>query len=145
MPSNHETFFRLARFGVVGHSKVKPFPLITYRRLKALGKSVHAIDPSTDQIDGDRAYPDLAALPGPIDALIIETPKAETRDWVNAAAEAGIRDVWVHQGLETPEAVTVAETRGINLRTGSCAVMYLDPGLSVHGLHKLIMKLTGRY
>ncbi|MBK1645195.1 CoA-binding protein [Thiocapsa imhoffii] len=145
MLSNHETFFALDRFAVVGRSQVKPFPLLSYRRLKALGKTVHAIDPSTDRIDGDPAYPDLAALPGPVEGLIIETPKAEVHDWVSAAAALGIRDVWVHQRHETPEALAVAETHGINLRTGSCAVMYLDPGVSVHGLHKLIMKLTGRY
>lgn len=145
MPSNHETFFTLDRYGVVGRSQVKPFPLLSYRRLKALGKRVHAIDPSTDQIDGDPAYPDLAALPEPVEGLLIETPKAETRDWIAAAASAGIRDVWVHQGHETPEAVAVAEAHGINLRTGTCAVMYLDSGVSAHGLHKLIMKLIGRY
>ena len=53
MLSNHETFFALDRFAVVGRSQVKPFPLLGYRRLKALGKTVHAIDPSTDRIDGD--------------------------------------------------------------------------------------------
>ncbi|NCA71243.1 MAG: CoA-binding protein [Sphingobacteriia bacterium] len=145
MPSNYETFFTLGRFGVIGRSQAKPFPLISYRRLKALGKTVFAIDPSTDRIDGDRAYPDLAALPGPVEGLIIETPKTETRDWIAAAAAAGIRDVWVHQGHDTQEAVTLAKEQGINLRTGTCAVMYLEPGLSYHGLHKLIMKWSGRY
>jgi predicted CoA-binding protein len=145
MPSNHETFFTFDRYGVVGRSQVKAFPILSYRGLKALRKTVYAIDPSTDRIDGDPAYPDLAAVPGPIEGLLIETPKGETRDWVAAAAAAGIRDVWVHQGLETPEAVAAAGAAGINLRTGTCAVMYLDSDVSVHGLHKLIMKMIGRY
>ncbi|NCA71274.1 MAG: CoA-binding protein [Sphingobacteriia bacterium] len=145
MASSYETFFMLNRFAVVGRSSAKPFPILTYRGLKRLGKTVHAVDPSTDVIDGDIAYPDLAALPGPVEGLIIEGPKDETRDWVEAAARSGLRDVWIHMGLDTPGARLAAEQAGIDLRTGSCAVMYLKPGFGVHGIHRLIMKLTGRY
>jgi predicted CoA-binding protein len=113
--------------------------------LKKLGKTVYAVDPSTDSIDGDKAYANLAALPNPVDGLIVEVPKAETKDWVTAAADAGIEDVWVHMAHDTPEAVALAKDKGINLRTGTCAVMYLNPGLSYHSIHKLIMKAAGKY
>jgi predicted CoA-binding protein len=145
MASNHETFFSLGRFAVVGHSKAKPFPLLSYRRLKAIGKSVYAVDPTTDIIDSDPAYPDLGSFPGPVEGVIIEVPKEETRNWIAAAADAGIRDVWVHMAHDTPEAVALAQEKGINLRTGRCAVMYLNPGVSVHGVHKVLMKLSGKY
>ncbi|NCC27079.1 MAG: CoA-binding protein [Gammaproteobacteria bacterium] len=145
MASNYETFFTLASYAVVGRSQAKPFPLLSYRGLKAMGKTVYAIDPGADLIDGDVAYPGLAQLSGPVEGLIVEVPKAETRDWIVAAAAAGIRDVWVHMGHDTPEAIALATEKGINLRTGTCAVMYLHPGLSYHGIHKLIMKMTGKY
>ena len=145
MASNYEAFFTLGSFAVVGHSKAKPFPMLSYRKLKKLGKTVYAVDPSTDSIDGDKAYANLAALPNPVDGLIVEVPKAETNDWVAAAADAGIKDVWVHMAHDTPEAVALAKDKGINLRTGTCAVMYLNPGLSYHSIHKLIMKATGKY
>ncbi|MBN2885633.1 MAG: CoA-binding protein [Chromatiaceae bacterium] len=145
MASNYETFFELNRFAVIGRSAVKPFPILSYRRLKALGKGVYAVDPSTDHIDGDTAYPSLEALPEAVEGVIIEAPKTETRDWVAAAAERGIRDVWVHMAHDTPEAVALAKEKGINLRTGTCAVMYLKPGLSYHSIHKAIMQLLGKY
>jgi predicted CoA-binding protein len=145
MPSNYETFFELGSFAVVGHSKAKPFPILSYRKLKAMGKKVYAVDPGTAPVDCDRAYPDLAALPEPVEGLLVEVPKAQTKDWVAAAAKAGIGHVWVHMAHETPEAVALAKEKGINLRTGTCAVMYLNPGLSYHGIHKLIMKATGKY
>ena len=116
-----------------------------FRGLKAMGKTVYAIDPSANFIDGDVAYPGLAQLPGPVEGLIVEVPKAETRDWIAAAAAAGIRDVWVHMAHDTPEAIALAAEKGINLRTGTCAVMYLNPGLSYHSIHKLIMKMLGKY
>jgi predicted CoA-binding protein len=145
MASNYETFFTLGSFAVVGHSKAKPFPMLSYRKLKKLGKTVYAVDPSTDSIDGDKAFASLAALPNPVDGLIVEVPKTETKDWVAAAADAGIKDVWVHMAHDTPEAIALAKEKGINLRTGTCAVMYLNPGLSYHSIHKLIMKATGKY
>lgn len=145
MASNYETFFTLDSFAVVGHSAAKPFPLLSYRGLKQQGKTVYAVDPSTDAIDGDRAYPDLASLPAPVQGVILEVPKEETRDWVAAAADAGVRDVWVHMAHETPEAVALAAERGINLRTGTCAVMYLTQGFSYHSIHKWIMQAMGKY
>ncbi|NBC46431.1 MAG: CoA-binding protein [Gammaproteobacteria bacterium] len=145
MPSNYETFFDHQRFALVGRSAVKPFPLLSYRGLKRRGKTVYAIDPSAQEIDGDSAYPDLAALPEAVDALIIEVPKEETRDWVAAATQAGVHDVWIHMAHDTPEAIALAKESGINLRTGTCAVMYVTRGLSYHSIHKAIMKLAGKY
>ena len=145
MASNYEAFFTLGSFAVVGHSKAKPFPVLSYRKLKAMGKTVYPVDPSTDDIDGDKTFANLGALPAPVEGLIVEVPKNETKDWVAAAAAAGIRDVWVHMAHDTPEAIALAKDKGINLRTGTCAVMYLNPGLSYHSIHKLIMKATGKY
>ncbi|MBK1703735.1 CoA-binding protein [Halochromatium glycolicum] len=145
MPSNCETFFDHRRFALVGRSAAKPFPLLSYRGLKRRGKTVYAVDPSAQEIDGDPAYPDLTALPEAVEALIIEVPKQETHDWVAAAAQAGIQDVWVHMAHDTPEAIALAEESGINLRTGTCAVMYVTRGLSYHSIHKAIMKMAGKY
>jgi predicted CoA-binding protein len=145
MASNYESFFDLGSFAVVGNSEIKPFPILSYRGLKAMGKRVHAVDPKVTVIDGDMTYPELALLPTPVEGLIVEVPKTETRDWIAAAAAAGIKHVWVHMAHDTPEAVALAAQQGINLRTGTCAVMYLNPGLSYHSIHKAIMKLTGKY
>jgi hypothetical protein len=64
---------------------------------------------------------------------------------VAAAADAGVRDVWVHMAHDTPEAVALAAERGIDLRTGTCAVMYLTQGFSYHSIHKWIMQALGKY
>jgi predicted CoA-binding protein len=145
MASNYEAFFDLDSFAVVGRSQVKPFPILTYRALKKLGKTVFPVNPDGGEIDGDGTYTDLASLPQPVAGVIIETPKDETRAWVKQAAAAGVRDVWVHMAHDTPEAVAAARENGINLRTGTCAVMYLKPGLSYHSIHKAIMQALGKY
>lgn len=145
MPSNHEQFFAGKTYAVVGHSQKKNFPNLTYQGLKKLGKTVYPVDPSVPEIDGDTTYPDLNSLPEKVDGVVMEIPKEETSAWMEGAAEKGISDVWIHMGCDTPEALALAEEKGINVRTGTCAVMYVTPGLSVHSIHKFFRKLSGKY
>jgi predicted CoA-binding protein len=145
MASEYESFWENRSFAVVGHKAKKNFPSLTYLGLKNQGKVVFPVDPSTEMIEGDKAYTDLASLPERVDAVVLEVPKEETRDWVAKVAEAGIEDVWIHMQRETPEALELAREKGLRARSGTCAVMYLRSGFSYHSLHKWIMKLAGKY
>lgn len=145
MVSNREQFFEKQVYAVVGNSKAASFPVLTYKGLKASGKTAYPVDPGVDEIEGDKTFKDLASIPATVDGVILEVPKEETRDWVGKAADIGVKDVWVHMQRETDEAITLAKERGINLRTGTCAVMYVTPGITFHSIHKWIMKLAGKY
>jgi predicted CoA-binding protein len=145
MASDFETFWEKDSFAVVGHAADRRFPVLTYRGLQQLGKTVFAVDPTIEEIDGERTYPDFAYLPRPVDAVILEVPKKETRGWIDSAARAGIRNVWIHMGTETPEALALASERGLNVCYGTCAVMYVTPGFTYHSLHRWAMKVAGRY
>ena len=145
MTSNYESFWENDCFAVVGDKAKQNFPVLTYRGLKKLGKAVFPVDPSMDEIEGDTAYPTLDSLPAKVDAVVLEVPKEDTRDWVAKAADAGIRHIWIHMGRETPEALALAQEKGMNVRTGTCAVMYVTPEPSYHSIHRWIMKLAGKY
>ena len=143
MPSKHEAFWNNRTFAVVGHSETKPFPVLTYKSLRAReNKTVYPVDPSADQIEGDTAFRDLASLPERVDAVVLEVPKDETAGWVEQAAAAGITDVWIHMGRETPEAIALAEENGLTLCAGTCAVQYLDDSFP-HNVHRFFRKLSG--
>jgi predicted CoA-binding protein len=145
MPSNHEQFFQNQIYAVVGHTKAKGFPKLTLKALKNLGKTVFAVDPSVEEIEGEKAFKDLASLPQKVDGMVLEVPKDETEEWIASAAAAGIQDVWIHMQRDTPEAIELARKKGINVRTGTCAVMYVTPGFSMHAIHRGIRKLMGNY
>lgn len=145
MPSYRETFWDNASFAFVGHSAKKPFPKLSYGELKRQGKKVFAVDPSVESVLGDRTYADLASLPQKVAAVVIEVPREETARWVERAADAGVEHVWIHMLRDTPEALAVARARGIHLRTGSCAMMYVSHGLSYHAVHRALDKALGRY
>jgi predicted CoA-binding protein len=129
----------------VGHSARRPFARLTYQGLKDNGKTVYAVDPSTERIEGDAAYPDLGALPDKVDGVVLELPREETATWLQRAIDAGVKDIWIHQNTDTPEALTLAREHGVRLRSGTCAVMYLKRGFTYHSIHRLINRLVGKY
>jgi len=146
MPTDHERFWQNKSFAFVGNSAKKPFPSLSYSELRRREhNTVYAVDPSRSEIEGEQAYPDLASLPEAVEAAVLEVPKEETRDWVERAADAGIRHLWIHMGRDTPEALALAQQRGLDVLTGSCAVMYVKEGFSFHSLHKWVNRLMGNY
>src|SRR5262249_51430055 len=69
-----------------------------YRRLRERGYEVFAINPNTAQVEGDRSYPDLASIPGGVEAVVIGTRAEIAEDTLRAGAELGIKHVWMHRG-----------------------------------------------
>ncbi len=143
MPSDYESFWTHQRYAVIGDSRKATFPRLTYNGLKAAGKTPYAVDPGSEQIEGDTAYANLDALPESVEAAVLEVPKAETAEWVGHVADAGIGQLWIHQQRDTPEALELAKQRGVHVLHGTCAVMYLQGGY--HSIHKWINKLIGKY
>jgi len=103
------------------------------------------VDPSVEKIGGDKTYPSLQSLPKKVDAVVLEVPREETLDLVRQAAEAGIKNVWIHANRDTPQAVDLAKEKGLNVLTGTCAAMYVKQGFSYHSFHKWVNRLLGKY
>lgn len=145
MPSAREEFFKHSRFVVVGNSSRHPFPKFTYRGLKEQKKTVYAIDAAADSVEGDQTYKEFRSIPGAIDAVILELPADETADWVVKTLQAGVKNIWIHDGTETPDALEKAREAGVTLHTGTCAVMYVMPRTFPHNFHRWIMQELGKY
>ncbi len=145
MTPSRQSFWDHESYAVVGHGEHRRFPKLTYRGLKGAGHTVYAVDPSGGEVEGDPTYPDLGALPGPVEAVVLELPKDETAGWVGRAADAGAAAVWIHQQTDTPEALALARERGLDVCSGTCAVMYVTPGFSSHAPHRWIMRALGRF
>ncbi len=145
MGTRNELFFEAASFAVIGHNAKRGFPVLTYNGLKELGKQVAAIDPSLERIEGDATFKSIADLPFKPECAIIELPAEESAEWVQQSIDLGIKDIWIHQHCESEAALELAQKAGVNLHTGTCAVMYLKKEFTYHSIHKWIMKLIGKY
>ena len=122
-----------------------PSPRSPTARSRSTARPSTPSTPASGEIEGDKAYPDFATLPAPVQAAVLELPKEETAAWVAKAADAGVKEIWIHQMTDTPEALAEAEKRGLHVITGHCAVMYNKPGFSMHAPHRWIWKLVGKY
>jgi uncharacterized protein len=146
MPSTRQEFWNAESYVVIGDTRTgRAFPKITLKGLTKLGKTVYAVDPGGADVGGATVYPDLSALPGAVEAAVLEVPKEETAGWVGKVADAGIANLWIHQQTDTPQALKAAHERGLRTEHGTCAVMYVRPGLSPHALHRGYMKLTRKF
>ena len=87
-----------------------------------------------------RAHPEPQAREGRHEPRILSIADQE-----RILARIRIENVWIHMNRDTPEALELASERGLNVRTGTCAVMYVRPGLSCYSVHKWIHRALGKY
>ncbi len=142
---DYQSFWNFDRYAIVGNSAKKPFPKITYGKLKENGKEVFPVDETLSEIDGDSTLSSISVLPNDIEAIILEVPKEGSLEFVKQAFEKGIKNIWLHMNCDTPEAISFAKENGVNLWYGTCAVMYLTSGFSIHSFHGWINKKRGTY
>ena len=90
------------------------------------GCKVYAVNPNVSEVEGLEAYPDLASLPELVHGISVITPPEVTERVVEQAAEAGIKNIWMQPGAESPEATNRAQQLGMNVIAGeACALVAL--------------------
>ena len=98
-----------------------------YRRLRERGYEVFAVNPNTGQVEGDRCYPDLASIPGGVDAVVIGTRPAIAEETMRECADLGIKHVWMHRGpgagSVSDAATSYGRAHGITVIDGGCPLM----------------------
>jgi uncharacterized protein len=112
------------RFAVVGAStdreKYGNKVLRVYQQNKL---EVVPINPKADEVEGLKAHPDLASVPGSIDGVSIITPPKVTEYVVAEAVQRGIKNIWMQPGAESVVAVEAAESSGANVIAGGPCIL----------------------
>lgn len=103
---------------------------IVYQRLRQRGFEVFAVNPNAESVEGDRAYPDLASIPGGVDAVVIGTKPETAEATMRECAALGIDRVWMHRsvgaGSVSAAATEYGRAHGITVIDGGCPLMF-DP------------------
>ncbi|MEX2216287.1 MAG: CoA-binding protein [Phycisphaeraceae bacterium] len=86
-------------------------------------REVFPVNPRADQIEGLKAYPDLASLPQVPHGISIITPPAITEDIIEQAGELGIKHVWMQPGAENDASVERARDLGMNVIAGDACLL----------------------
>lgn len=138
-------FTALEKLAVVGVSrKGRKFGNLAFKELKQKGYRLFPVNPNAETIEGERCYPNLSALPEPVDGVLIIVPPAETEKVVREAAVAGIKRVWMQQGAESPEAIRFCQENGIEVVHGECILMFTERPAFYHRTHRWVWGLLGK-
>ena len=148
MATKHEIdeFLAQKTLAIVGVSRSgKKFGNAILKDLTKLGYRLLPVHPEAAEVDGQRAYPSLAALPEAVGGVIVVVPPAQAEQVVKDAAANGIRRVWLQQGAGSPAAITFCQENGMSVVHGECVLMYPKPTTSwIHGAHRWVWELIGR-
>ena len=140
-----ENFMQGKRLAVVGVSRsCKKFGNTINSELKQRGYQTFIIHPEAKEIAGERCYPNLAAVQGQVDGVVICVSPAKAKEALRDAAAAGITKIWLQMGAENPEVLAVARELGLTVISGKCILMYAQPVTGLHGWHRGFARLFGQ-
>ena len=125
-----------------------------YRKFKAAGYTVSAVNPRLLTFEGEPCYPDLQSIPDKPDAVFILANPKITEQIVQQCVDLDIKRVWMHCMMGTKpglaagmtsvsqDAVRMCRENGITVIPGACPNQYLDPDFG-HTMMRVIFRTLG--
>jgi len=130
-PENITSFLESGPFAVVGASTDRSkYGNKVLRCYLQYGKEVYPINPKAPEVEGQKAYAALAALPVKVRAISVITPPAATEQVVREAAAAGVKHIWMQPGAESDAAIRAAESLGMSVIAGGPCILVV---MGYHG------------
>lgn len=120
---------------------------LVYQRLRDRGYEVFAVNPNAKEVEGDPAFPDLASIPGGVEAVVIGTRPETAMVTVKQCAELGIKKVWMHRGFGggsvSATAAEFGRANGLEVIDGGCPLMFDPTADGGHKVMRWMLTLTG--
>jgi len=121
---------------------------VVYQRLRERGYQVFAVNPNAETVESDPCYPDLKAIPGGVDVVVIGTRPERAEQTLHECADLGIKQVWMHrgfgQGSVSPSAARWGREHGIQVIDGGCPCMFDPTADSGHKFMKAMLTPFGK-
>ena len=137
---------RIAVTGVSRHPENHSANLV-YRRLREHGYEVFAVNPNAEEVEGDKAYANLTAIPGGVDAAVIGTRPERAEATMRECADLGIERVWMHrafgEGSVSETATRYGRAHGITVIDGGCPCMFGATADCGHTMMRWMATLAG--
>ena len=149
LPSSVARFLACRRIAVAGVSRMGSAPAnAIYRRLAETGHAVFAVNPSASEVEGRPCYPNLAAVPEKIEAVMVVTPPSAAATIAQEALDQNVQHIWFHrsfgEGSVSAEALKLCRSRGVEPIDGGCPLMYCQPVDLGHRLFRWWLRLKHR-
>lgn len=85
----------------------------------------------------------VAMLPADVNHVLVLTNKSQTESVMQQIVAKGIRNVWIQQQSDTPEALELARQNNLNVIHHQCIFMFTQPE-GMHKFHFRIKKIFGK-
>lgn len=145
-----DDFYGKKRIALIGASRSsKKYGRHLLEELKKKGYDVVPVNPNADEIAGIKVFKSIKDVRPAVEGAIVVVPPAQQEKVVNEVADAGIKDIWLHEhvmkGVTNPAAIGIAAQRGLNVIVGFCPFMFMPGTAPFHKFHGMIMKFFGAY
>jgi uncharacterized protein len=93
------------------------------RYLQERSYRVVPVNPKETEVLGEKAYPSLLDVPGPIDIVDVFRRPEHTPEIAREAVRAGAKALWLQVGIVSEEARRIAEDGGLDVIMGLCLMV----------------------
>lgn len=87
------------------------------------GWRIIPVNPTVDELFGEKAYPTLADIPHPVDLVDVFRPARDAVEVVRQAVAIGAPAVWLQLGIVSAEARRIAEEAGVDYVEDRCLIV----------------------
>lgn len=87
------------------------------------GYRIIPVNPGLEEALGEKAYPDLSAIPEPVDLVLLFQRSEKTPPFVDEAIRIGAKAVWMQSGIVNLAAAEHAERAGLKVVQDACIMV----------------------
>jgi predicted CoA-binding protein len=91
--------------------------------LQSQGYKIIPVNPTLEQALGEKSYPDLLAVPLPVDLVLIFRRSEAVPPFVDQAIQIGAKAVWMQLDIFNAEAAQKAEEAGLDVVMDTCMMV----------------------
>ena len=140
-----QDFLAQEKLAVLGVSRARnKFGNWVFRELRKKGYQVFPINPNVAEIEGERCFASLSALPAGVTGVVVVLPPQKTEQLISDIAAQGIYRVWLQQGSESAAAIAQCRQHGLAVVHGECILMFAEPVGLVHRVHRWLWRVLGK-
>jgi predicted CoA-binding protein len=108
----------IASVGLSSNPGKESYGIVQY--LKSQGYRVIPVNPTVEEILGEKSYPDLESVPEKIDVVQVFRKPEDVPPVVESAIKVGAKTVWMQEGIVNQEAAEAAREAGLQVVMDAC-------------------------
>ena len=108
----------IASVGLSSNQEKESYWIVSY--LKDQGYRIIPVNPTANEILGEKAYPDLESIPEKVDVVQVFRKPEDVPPVVDSAIKVGAKVVWMQEGIAHEEAAQKARAAGLQVVMDAC-------------------------